>query len=301
MSLKINILHSFVKGPYGGGNQFLSALKNQLISTDNYTETCSDADVILFNAHQHPAAVISSKKAFPQKIFAHRMDGLYKLYNHQGDTRQNTSIRINKFAANCTVFQNNWSKKEYANFGFTPENPCAIISNAPDKKIFNKRGKEPVGEKIKLVSTSWSTNKNKGFGYYNYLDKNLDFSKYSFTYIGQDPGLDFKNIKKIGPFNSGTLARHLKQHDIFITGSRHECCSNSLLEAMACGLAAVGLDSGGTPEIIGEGGELFKTGEDLLVKIDKVSSNLHQYTKNIKIPSISKIAKDYLDFFSERL
>ena len=39
-------------------------------------------------------------------------------------------------------------------------------------------------QKTRLVCTSWSINKNKGFDYYKYLDDNLDFSKYSFTYMG---------------------------------------------------------------------------------------------------------------------
>ena len=294
--MKISIYHQFQSGPWGGANQFLKALKQELQLENYYTDDINKANVVLFNAHQEAEGILRVKNLFPQKLYAHRMDGIYSLYNHQNDPRQRIALALNNAVADCTVFQNNWAKEEHLNLNLNLNKPYSIIPNASNHKIFNTDYKKTYAEKTRLVCTSWSINKNKGLNYYKFLDENLDFNKYSFTYIGKDPGMKFKNIKKIGPFNSKELASHLKKHDIFISPSKYECCSNSLLEAMSCGLPAVGLNSGGTPEIIGEGGEIFKTNKDLLMKIDKVSSNLDQYTKNIKTSSISLIAAEYIKF-----
>ena len=295
--INVNIFYAIQDGGWGGANQFLKALRNEFISKQIYTDNPENANIILFNAHHHANLVFKLKQMYPNKIFIHRMDGIYKLYNTKKDTRQNVSIQINNLAANATVFQNNWSKQEYIKDGFKIDKPHAIISNSVDNKIFNTNYKKTTSEKIRLVCTSWSTNKNKGRSTYKYLDNNLDFDRYSFTYIGKDPGIKFKNIKKIGPFNSDDIAKHLREYDIFITASKHDCCSNSLLEALSTGLPAVGLDSGGTPEIIGKAGELFKSRKEALISINKVAENIEKYRDCISTQSINEIAAQYISFF----
>ena len=46
----------------------------------------------------------------------------------------------------------------------------------------------------------------------------------------------------------------LRAHDVYLAASRDDPCSNALLEALACGLPAAFLRSGGHPELVGEGG-----------------------------------------------
>jgi glycosyltransferase involved in cell wall biosynthesis len=59
------------------------------------------------------------------------------------------------------------------------------------------------------------------------------------------------------------VPRWLQSMDIFVLPSRSEAFSNALLEAMACGCAAVGSRVGGTPELISHGvtGLLFESGD----------------------------------------
>lgn len=296
--MRLNIFYPFVESAHGGGNQFLKALKHKFIQYNVYEENISNCDAIIFNAHQNFHEVIQLKSSFPSKIFVHRMDGLYKLYNRPDDERQDISIYMSNNISNGTIFQTNWAKEQYKNFGFNSENPHAVILNAPNSEIFQQTKNKRKSKKINLVCTSWSINKNKGFEYYEYLDKKLDFNKYSFTYIGNDPGIEFKNIKKIPALDSIELAIELSKYDIFLTASKHECCSNSLLEALSCGLPSIGLNSGGTPEIIREGGELFNSFEDLIFTIDKVSSSLKLYSSRIEVRTIDAIAKDYLKFIN---
>ena len=297
--MRIYVEFDFHKGGWGGGNQFLKALVGEFKKLDTLSNEVQDSDVILFNAHQNAGNVEKLKNRFPKKIFAHRMDGIYKLYNKKSDNRQDISFRLNKKIANCTIFQTEWAKNEHVNFGLKLDKPYKVICNAPNKQLFNTDYKKIKSDKIRLVCTSWSINKNKGFDYYKFLDDNLDFDKYTFTYIGNDPGIKFKNIKKIGPFNSLDLSKHLHEHDIFITASKYECCSNSLLEAMSCGLPAIGLNSGGTPDIIRKGGELFDSKDNLISSIEKVSGDLPFYISNISISSIRSIANEYISFFNK--
>lgn len=67
------------------------------------------------------------------------------------------------------------------------------------------------------------------------------------------------------------VADYLRSFDVFVSSSRSEAFSNTILEAMACGCAVVGSLVGGTPELTGEGerGLLFRSGDakDLAAKL----------------------------------
>ena len=48
--MKIHILHDFIDGPYGGGNQFLKALRQYFMDKDLYENDYETADAILVNS-----------------------------------------------------------------------------------------------------------------------------------------------------------------------------------------------------------------------------------------------------------
>jgi glycosyltransferase involved in cell wall biosynthesis len=76
---------------------------------------------------------------------------------------------------------------------------------------------------------------------------------------------------------TAAVADYLRAFDIFVSSSRSEAFSNTILEAMACGCAVVGSRVGGTPELIGddERGLLFCSGnaEDLGAKLTALVEN----------------------------
>ena len=172
-----------------------------------------------------------------------------------------------------------------------------VIINAPDPKIFNRenRIKFERNRKTRVIATSWSANWRKGFDIYQYLDENLDFSKYEMTFVGNSP-VKFKNIKCIKPLDSRRLAEQLKQQDIFITASKKDPCSNSLIEALHCGLPAIALNDGGHPEIIGKGGEVFVSNKDVIKKIEIVTKNYHYYQDQIRLQNIDAAGETYYQF-----
>ena len=296
MEPKIHILYPFTEGPWGGGNQFLKSLREYFKKNHLYSDNSEDANVILFNSHHYLDEVCTIKRKYPDKILIHRVDGPILLVRGNDRTTDKIVFQFNNFLADGTVFQSKWSEKKNHEMGFKKSRYGTIIMNAPDPEIFNSKGKRPFNRnKVRLIATSWSGNPRKGFDIYKYLDENLDFNRYEMTFVGNSP-MEFKNIKWIKPVPSQELAEILKDHDIYITGSRNDPCSNSLIEALHCGLPAMVINSGGHPEIISGAGELFYHEKDVLNAIDKVANNYEYYQSQINLPTIDEVGKKYLRF-----
>jgi glycosyltransferase involved in cell wall biosynthesis len=294
---KINIIFEFTPGPYGGGNQFIKALKNYFVEKGVYEERKENADILLFNSDHEARSVLEAKRKLSKKIFIHRLAG--PIYLARGSNKKNDFLiyRLNKYIADGTIFQSNWSRKENYKAGLACNTYDTIITNAPDKRFFSlnniKKGK--VENKVKLIATSWSSNLRKGFEIYKYLDENLDFEKFTFTFVGNSP-FQFKNIRHIPPQSTTELVKILSEHDIFITASRIEACSNSLIEAMHCGLPAVVQNDASNPEILKEGGVTFHSSNDVIDAIQKVLNNYEYYSRNIILPSIDEVGNMYYEF-----
>lgn len=297
--MKISILHNLHSGPWGGGNQFLKVLKNEFIRMGVYADNLEEAEVVLFNSYQQLADVLKLKSKYPDKLFIHRLGPVF--HYHRGKSWRSYDEVIIDFTnkiSDGVIFQSNWSFDEAKKLGFVGNSK--VIHNAVNGALFNKQDRIPFenNRKVKLISTSWSSNPMKGFEYYKYLDENLDFSKYEMTFIGNSP-LRFKNITWYKPEASEELAKKLKQSDIFIFPAKYEACSNALIEAMSCGLPVVVLDSGSNKELVQAGGELFITEQDLIDKIDKVSKNYSSYQELLSVSEIEKTAKHYYESVSK--
>lgn len=300
--IKVCILYNFRNGPWGGTNQFLKALKKEFKKFHFYENTIENSDVIIFNSYPFGNEIafdniLKLKETYPKKIIIYRLDGPISLYRGRDKDIDEIIKLFNKLFADGIIFQSNWCKEQNKKlFGILSKYET-VIYNAPDNEIFNRKGKKEFNpnRKIKLIATSWSANWRKGFEIYKFLDENLDFSKYEVTFVGNSP-IEFKNIKWIKPVPSEKLARILKEHDIYITASQNDPCSNALIEALSCGLPAVALNDGGHPELVQKGGELFKGKEDVIEKIEKVAENYQYYQSQIPEFSIKKVAQEYYDF-----
>ncbi len=295
--MKINIYSKIKDGAWGGGNQFLKALKEGFIKTGNYSESVFDANTIIFNGYQDLLNLISFFFAFRGKKIVYRLGPI--LHLHRKGFRWKAldyavALTANLFA-DLVIFQSLWSYEQALRIGFSKNKKHAIILNAVNETIFYKkefREKIP-GEKIKLVYSSWSSNMKKGFMYLKFLDEHLDFNKYEFTFIGNSP-IEFKNIKMLKPLGSRELAEELRNNDIFLSPVEDDACSNALLEGLASGLPAVALGSGGNLELVKQAGALFSGEEDIMTQIDEVAKNLKSHHSYIQLQSIEEVAKKYV-------
>ncbi len=301
MTFRLHILYEFKEGPWGGGNQFLKALRDALIKQDAYSNDPFKAQAFLFNSHHLGPEqrgldlLYALKSQAPECPVLHRIDGPIGLIRGGGFSTDRLIFKINHILASGTVFQTRWSMEESLRHGLQAIQPITHILNAPDPALFYPAPKHPSGEKIKLIATSWAANARKGFDLYAYLDTHLDFTRYTMTFVGNSP-LPFRNIRHIPAVDSRSLGELLRAHDIYITASRNDPCSNALCEALHCGLPALVLDSGGHPEILGNGGLPFEGAQDILEKIDTLTAQYDHFRNAIALPDIQHIAAQYLDF-----
>ena len=295
--MKIYIHYDFKDDPWGGGNQFLKALREHWRRNFIYAETAQDAQGILFNSHHGLDGAVRLRQRHPGKIFIHRLDGIMTLTRND-HLLDRIIYDAAGFLSDGIIFQSQWAQAAAYQAGCPRTKAAKVIFNAPDPDIFNSLGRPSQRAPVKLVASSWSTNPRKGFAYFEWLDKNLDFSRYAMTFIGHSP-VSFRNIRHIRPQNSQNLSRLLKEHEIYVFAGQEDACSNGLVEALHCGLPVVFLESGSNAEIVQGGGVGFRDRPQLLAAIDAVARNYDGYQRAIAVPKLDLVAKQYYDFFEE--
>jgi glycosyltransferase involved in cell wall biosynthesis len=298
--MKVKILFRFKTGPWGGGNQFLLALKDRLSYAGQLAEDMQEADITLFDSFNDADQVLLAKKAYPKIPFVHRINGPISAYRGKGVYVDRLIYALTRHVADGVIFQSNYSMKGNRALGMQIPRHNTVIHNAA-RPLFSQG--EPLraqGDKIKIISTSWSSNINKGFDVYRYLDSALDFSRYSMTFVGSSP-YKFKNISMIPPQDAPSLLKHLGSHDIYLTASHNDPCSNAVLEALAVGLPVVALRSGGTPELVCAAGAYFDSAMDVQGAIETVVSDIQVYRDQIKRRNIDDACAEYVAFFEKVL
>ena len=296
----ISLFHNFEPPPTGGGHQFMRALQQRLIAqgfrVENNTIT-PKTQACMFNSFNFDHRRLQRIKRFrPACRMIHRVDGPISVYRGFDDGTDTHIESINKVLAQATVFQSGYSRDMSREIGLMLQEPHVIIPNSPDPSIFHREGKTPfsTNRKIRLISTSWSDNPNKGQEVYQWLDQHLDWSIFEYTFIGRIRAR-LGNIVHIQPTDSHTVARHLQHSDIYITASRHDPCSNSLLEALACGLPALYLNSGGHGELVQQAGLAFDAPEQIPALLEQIAREYTLFQHKISLTSLEEIARRYLD------
>lgn len=294
--IKIHILFPFRDGPWGGCNQFLTALRQELRKVGMWASSPGEADIVLFDSYNAAADVIAWKRRLPDTPFIQRIDGPISRYRGADRHIDELIHALSAAVADGIVFQSRYSEAANLTLGMLLPRRSAVILNAASSEYFH-RGTRPAepGERVRLIASSWSSNWNKGFEVYRSLDEKLDFSRYQMTFVGNTP-IRFQNIAHVPPQGSAELADLLRAHDVYLTASVDDPCSNSLIEAMACGLPAVALRSGGHPEIIGGGGSLFKGVDDVILAIEQVADRVATLRAELPCRSIAETAGDYCRF-----
>ena len=343
----VGVFHRFRPPPWGGGNQFLLALRAELrrrgvdvFEATNFTyappakdrpgkpvkKASKQSVVYLANAitfdKKLRQELLNPKAKFPPRIpLVHRLDGPYYAARFGKDPRTEARqpwrareddevYRINARFACATVFQSQWSMAMNKLLGYTPQKPVRIIPNAADPAIFHSRGRTPWertphrdpgarDNRVRVLTSAWSDGPRKGYDTILWLDKNLDFTKYRLELYGRPTAAsDFKNVVVRKPVDSYALAEELRESaDIFLTPSRLEPCSNSVVEALASGLPVVYQRGSGHDELVQSGGIGFDVKEEISEALDRVVADYKAYQGNISAWSIERVASEYADMF----
>lgn len=298
---RIHILFQFRQGPWGGSNQFLTGLRDRWQATGCWAERPDQADVILFDSFNEAQEVIAWKRRLPQVPFVHRIDGPISIYRGADRHLDRLIHAMSAEIADGVVFQSQYSRQQNLTLGMAQPSFSQVIVNAAQDAHFSPAATPPAADgRIRIIASSWSAHWNKGFDIYSYLDQHLDFSRYAMTFVGNGP-LRFQHIAQVPPQDRAGLAALLRQHDIFLTASRSDPCSNSVLEALACGLPVAALNSGGHPELVGEGGRLFHGTADVLACIDAVAATRGALAAAIPQRRLEGVAQAYAGFCQQVL
>jgi glycosyltransferase involved in cell wall biosynthesis len=290
------IVHEFHKPPYGGGNQFLLALekewKKQGLDVGR-NRVGSRTRAVLFNSFNFEFDRLRKMKRDGLRM-VHRVDGPISAYRGKDDEIDRRIWEINDELADATILQSQYSLNKNREMGFNFRNPV-VIHNAADPDVFHPRNRAPFPSgkaRIKLISTSWSDNVKKGTDVYAWLDSHLNWDKYEYTFVGRC-NATFQNIRLVEAVPSEKLATILRDHHIFITASENDPCSNSLIEALSCGLPAVFRKSGGHGELVQGGGVGFEDREQIPSGLDKIADAYGDFQKCIAVSSIVNVASEY--------
>lgn len=292
----LSIFHQFTPPPSGGGHQFLRAMWKEAelsglkVENNSISRTTRACLLNSFNFDERRLRKLRRDSV----LYVHRVDGPIDVYRGHDEGIDRHIWALNQEFAHKTIFQSQYSLEKHLDLGLKFNDPFVII-NAVDASVFNSSNRLSFSNnrKTRLISSSWSDNPNKGAAVYSWLDKNLDWSRFEYVFIGRSP-VRFKNIKIIDPVPSNELASFLKQNDIYITASQNDPCSNSLIEALSCGLPALYLKSGGHPEIVKNGGLGFDSQEEIPSLLDLIINDYASYCKAINIPALQSTTVSYL-------
>jgi glycosyltransferase involved in cell wall biosynthesis len=291
------IFHEFAPPPGGGGHQFLRALERELASRGYEIEEnrlSAGTEALLFNSFNYDVGRLRRfERGGVRRV--HRVDGPIGVYRGFDDGTDGVIADANREFADATVLQSQFSLDKHRELGIDLRSPV-VIPNAVDSSIFHPPvAREPVqGRRVRLVGVSWSDNPRKGGELFAWVDRNLDRERYELTFVGQTKAR-FEHANLVGPVDSRGVAEILRTHDIYIAASRDDPCSNALLEALACGLPVAFLNSGGHPELVGDGGLPFGEEEELQGVLDRLVAELDDRRAAISIPRIADVADCYLE------
>lgn len=286
-------------GPWGGGNQFLKALESELETLESSTRNEGSSRVLLVNSHHFGgffpnlrAGVSSGDRVI------HRIDGPISSTRRtvQGLISDLLIFLFSTLVADGVVFQSGWSKQETKRLGFRPKR-SVVIHNAPNPAIFHPLGvrTRESNPKTRVIVTSWSTNPFKGFEMLEAIATELEGEGFEFRFVGNS-FRPLENFVHLPPMDSESLAAQLRDSDLYLSASENDSCSNSLLEAVHCGLVPVVIDSGGNPEIIGVRELIFETVEEAVAILRQGLDSLLEYASKIEQNSLREIAIQYADF-----
>ncbi len=315
--MKICIYYKTVDRPFGGANSFIANLRRYFLATDvSITDDInSDYDILMLNsATRAPGKLFRYKEIANVRRYGYsslfslirkkkrkikivyRLDGLRKIYagiEHEMDDLQLKCFPL----ADHIVFQSEYSHEVFENIAFVGRN-YSIIHNGVDQALFNmkQKSKWDGSSALKIMSCSWSRNPGKGHRMISEISR---IGGVRVTFLGHwAEEVDRASVVLLGAQNHHRIAAEFKRAHIFLFPSLNEACSNTLIEALSCGLPVLYADSGGNGEIAEKYGVKLNE-QDLPGNIEEIKSKYFQLLdgicEDIELFSIESVGRKYLE------
>ena len=100
-----------------------------------------------------------------------------------------------------------------------------------------------------------------------------------------------KQVLFLGEVNQNDIVSIMQKHDIFLTTKIYDPCSNTIIEAMSCGLPVVFHNSGGNYELVKNAGWSFGEKNKNIEKIKVSQKDITSILLDINLEEISKKSK----------
>ena len=217
-------------------------------------ELDGEYDILFANSWAVPfEVVLKAKRARPGLRVVHRIDGAAVDYGRY-DRADYHQARVNTLA-DLTVFQSCYSHFATRAKYHVIAQDGPVIVNSVDVERFQPgpaRARTAEG-RLRVANVSFSTNRRKGTWQLGRLAaENPDIE---FVLCGRYPPLpELPNLMQMGRLGGEQIATVLGGCDVFLHLAENEACPNVVIEALASGLPVLYVDSGGTPELVGECG-----------------------------------------------
>ncbi len=263
-----------------------------------------EVDVFIAMANLTALEVIEKKKRRGTKIL-YRMDGpFFEYFDHKTKhlKEANQVIKDCLESADKVIYQSRFSKYAASWLLEGKEIPGKIIYNGADNKLFRPEGKtlsKPENRKIVLSIAYWGTPLMAEYSVKVILDaaeKLLSESYIEFWILGEAypetediiKKADLPNVTRYdlhSPIKYEDMNVFIRTADLILHTRPNDACSNLIIEAMNVGTPVVGLDSGSTPELIGNAGLLANCTSSFekapMVDVEdlagKIVSTFHRY------------------------
>jgi glycosyltransferase involved in cell wall biosynthesis len=252
----------------------------------------TEYDILFVNSFMVPCNLIAKvKQNCPRVRVVHRVDGAAHDYG-RFDEADCVQARVNMLA-DLTIFQSEYSKYSATKKFKVIQQDGPIIYNPVDIQMFRPDGpKISIEGSIKVCNASFSTNPKKGTWKIGELAKqNPDIT---FVLCGQYPDLpDLPNIKLLGHLDRSKIAVAMRSCDLFLHMAENDPCPNVVLEALASGLPVLYVNSGGTPELVGDCG-LPTTRENFREQLETIIMKRNDLSNAARERTIKFFSPDYI-------
>jgi glycosyltransferase involved in cell wall biosynthesis len=270
--MKILLSHKIEKrisGMWSWMSSFIEGLKKFYPEIQVTDEWCEDFDVYLVcstTSLEH-RDWLDKARAMKKRVIL-RTGNLPK----QSRNRENVFGRLKEYTekADEVVWQSKWAR-DYIAWGDIPRKGV-VIYNGVNTDIFNKTGEKTdfrQGEFKKVylyIQSSSDPCKRPDEAFYIFSQKHREYieqkkGKVLLVIVGrifnpkwEETNFDFvrgEAVRYLGEIlDPKEMAKIMRGCDDLLFPSFNEACSNTILEARACGLDITGSTSGGTPELM---------------------------------------------------
>ena len=278
----------------GGMHTFLLQFRQWLEQKGiTHTENIDqDYDILFVNSFMVPFRDIYKAKQSKSHIrIIQRVDGSSRDYGRTGDW-DSIQARVN-LLADLTIFQSQYSQISTTQKYKVVSNMGPIIYNPVNTDRFNPEGeKYSLPEGTKICVSAFSTHKLKGTWQIPELaSANPDLQ---FILCGRYPfSSDLENVHILGHLDRDEIASVMRTCDVFLNLSQNDPCPNVVTEALSSGLPVLFIDSGGTPELVGDAG-LSITVDTFRDQLDILLSSKQEYSHKARHRAIENYAHDVI-------